>query len=48
MNAIGTGNKLDKSVPEIMVDVMGQALKETAEPFLSQSMVAEALIRCDS
>ncbi len=44
MNAIGTGNKLDKSVPEIMVDVMGQALKETAEPFLSQSMVAEALL----
>lgn len=44
MNAIGTGGKLNKSVPQIMGDVTTQALKETAEPFLSQSMVFEALI----
>ena len=44
INAIETGDKLNKPVDKIMGDIITQAIKETAEPFLSQSMIVEAAI----
>tara|TARA_R100000995_G_scaffold64760_1_gene33862 strand:+ start:4234 stop:8367 length:4134 start_codon:yes stop_codon:yes gene_type:complete len=44
LNAIETGATLNQSVPDIMGNIMFQSTRELAEPFLSQSMVAEALL----
>jgi len=44
LNAIETGDALDKSVPDIMGSVMTESIFEFAKPFADQSMVAEALL----
>ena len=44
MNAVETGAVSNESVPDIMGDIVFQSIKEFAEPFADQSMVADAML----
>tara|TARA_R100000900_G_scaffold144768_1_gene129343 strand:+ start:1005 stop:5168 length:4164 start_codon:yes stop_codon:yes gene_type:complete len=43
-NSIGTDGKLDKPVDEIMANAVDQSITEFFSPFMSQSMLTEALL----